>query len=140
MPTRLRQQSQEPEKPAKIGITSVDAAALFLSDGRTTDPTLAAMIDEAESLPGLEKKDYEALERGELRDMMGFDFKIKIAPAKSKLLVSSKEGPKVRTHAKVKPGEVDDYGNIISEELIGRLVQACVRLKEKWDAANEKGK
>lgn len=116
----------------KKGMTSVEAAALILSGGATKD------AEEAQILASADAFDMDGLQRSHLRRMMGFDFRIKIRPDQHKILVSSKDGPKVRTHAKIKDGEIDQYGNIINEDLIDRLVDACARLKAKWEAANDK--
>lgn len=118
---------QEIVNKVEQGISSTEAAALYISGGQTTDPNEAVAYSDGTAL------NMEALQRAHLRRMMGFDFKVKVHGRK--LLVSSKEGPAVRTHAKVLPGDLDQYGNIISEDLIGRLVEACVRLKVKWEKA-----
>lgn len=113
-------------------MTSVEAAALYLSGGKTTDPVLATAMDEARD----ETMGLDAIQRSHLRRMMGFDFRMKMAP--NKIHVSSKTPPFVTTHCKIKDGETDDYGNIIKEELIDRLVDACLRLKKKYEAEVEK--
>lgn len=126
---RVYSEDQNVIEKVEKGLTSVEAAALYVSGGRTTDPELATHLSSGDTL------NMDAMQRAHLRRMMGFDFKVRLSGRK--LLVSSKEGPKVRTHAKVQPGDVDAYGNIISEELIGRLVEACIRLKVKWEKAQE---
>lgn len=117
----MRQQPNQPK-----GLTSVEAASLLISEGRTTDPTEASIIASAPTL------EMDGLERAALRRMMGFNFVVKIAG--SRILVISKEGPHIIKRAKIKPGEMDDYGNITSPELIERMSQACTRLKLAWDA------
>lgn len=111
-------------KPS-LKLTSTEAAALILSEGRTTDPQLAETYVSSVEL------DIEALKKSGLRREMGFDFQVKMRP--NYLLCLSKQSPYVHTKALIKPGEVDEYGNIISPELIDRLVAACLRLKVKWD-------
>lgn len=123
-------EDQEVVSQVENGLDSTQAAALFLSGGKTTDPNEAVAISSGVAF------DMDGLQRAHLRRMMGFDFKVKVSGRK--LLVSSKEGPKVRTHAKILPGELNQHGSIISEDLIGRLVEACLRLKVKWDKAQEK--
>lgn len=110
------------------GLTSVEAAALLLSGGKTTDAKEAEMHAAAAAMP-----DLDDLVKSGLRRRMGFDFQIKTTHRK--IHVYSKEGPHVSTHCKVKAGEMDEYGNIISEDLINRMVDACLRLKEKWTEA-----
>jgi len=112
-------------KKLKKGITSVEASALLVSEGRTKDP------DEAEVVAAERHLDMEDM--AAVREMMGFDFKIKHSP--TLLHLYSKERPRVSARAKIIPGEVDTYGNIVSQDLIERLVVACVQLKEKHDAA-----
>jgi hypothetical protein len=112
------------------GLSSEQGAALFLSNGETADPNEAVMMANDH-----QTFDMDAMTRAALRRKMGFDFKVKVRG--SKVMVSSKDGPKVRTSCRIKPGEVDDNGNIVSEELIGRLVDACLRLKTKWEEASE---
>ena len=110
----------------RTGVTSTEAAALILSDGRTDNPVEAGILASGQTL------ELEELERAALRRMMGFDFVIKIRDPR--IMVISKEGPHLIKKCVIKPGEIDEYGNIISESLIKRLTQACVRLKLAWDA------
>lgn len=126
MATRIREQAEQKQK----GLTSVEAAALLLSEGHTTDPEEAQIIAEGKEL------NMDELMRAGLRRSMGFDFKIKVRARK--ILVMADDGSHLRTNAKIKDGELDSYGNIVSKELIQRLVDACVELKEKWDAKQEK--
>jgi hypothetical protein len=106
---------------------------LLLSEGKTKDPVLAAMMDDT-SLPTLKTKEMlDAEQRDGLRKMMGFDFEVKVRP--NKVHVFSLSGPRVTAHAKLKPGDVDHYGNITNPDLIDRMVAACVKLKERHDAA-----
>jgi hypothetical protein len=119
----------------KIGMTSVEAAALFLSDGKTTDPQLAAVIDENAK----NELDMDGLQRAHLRRMMGFNWRTKVAP--NKIHVSSTERPFVSTHMKLKDGDIIEtpggFG-LTNEAAINRLVEACARLKERYQAALEK--
>lgn len=113
----------------KQSMSSVEAAALLLSEGKTTNPYLAGILSEEKG----SELDMDAMQKAHLRRMMGFDFKIRIEG--KRLLVTSKEGPELRTRAQIKQGEIDELGNITSEDLIDRLVDACLRLKTKWDEA-----
>lgn len=117
-------------KDNPIGLTSEEAAALFLSDGRTKNVEEAQLIDRGQELS------LDGLTRAALRRNMGFDFEVKVRP--NKLHVFSTEGPRVTAHAKVKDGELDDHQNIISQDLIDRLVNACLVLKQRHEAATEK--
>lgn len=108
-------------KKKKLGVTSTEAAALLMSDGRTSDPEEAALLAQGSIL------DMDALQRSALRNMMGFDFRIK--PAPNKYHVSSTKPPYVTTWCK--------YTGIEDEAFIDRLVDACLRLKIKHDKANQ---
>lgn len=110
-------------------LTSEEAAALWLSNGATSDPFIATSGAYELDGEGIKMDDYR---KAKLRDMMGFDFRIKVKI--NKVHVSSKQDPYVTTHCKIKEGELDKYGNIISEPLIDRLVDACLRLKLKYEA------
>lgn len=131
-PAAPRVYSEDQDVVRKVehgGLTSTEAAALFLSEGRTMNQ------QEAEALASGQAFDMDDMQRAHLRRMMGFNFKVKITGRK--LLVIAKEGPRVRTHAKIMPGDLDKFGNVASQELIDRLVEACLRLKVKWDKAQE---
>lgn len=114
----------------KLGLTSVEAAALWLSDGKTKDPEQAALIDQGQEF------DMDGLTRAALRRAMGFDFKVKQAP--NYFHVYSDDDLHVSARAKILPHEVDVYGNIINADATDRLAEACLRLKTKWDAAKKK--
>lgn len=103
-------------------ITSVQAAALFLSGGLTDDPELATTMDRGQLL------NEDKLLRADLRRKMGFDFELKVG--RNYLYVKSLEGPKVSSRAKLNDGLVDDSA-------VERLVYACLKLKRKWDTAKE---
>lgn len=111
--------------PPKQGITSVEAAAMILSGGRTRDVELATHMAEGFDM------DMDALARAGLRRSMGFDFGLKIRPGVPYILVLSKEKPYVHTKCKLFEGDLDEYGSITNQATIDRLVAACVRLKAK---------
>lgn len=111
-------------------MTSEEAAALYLSDGATTDVNIAAMMDDPSlSLIETNPLKLDAKQRAELRRMMGFNFTIK--ETAKKIHVYSKEGPKLSTCCRLNNGLVD-------ESVIDDLVDACMRLKIKWDKAVDK--
>lgn len=120
----------------KPGLTSVEAAALFLSDGKTSDPRLAQVIDENKQ----NELDIDGLQRAAIRRELGFDFRLKFAP--NKIHVSSTQRPYVSTHMKLKEGDaivkLDGQVGLTNEDAIARLVEACLRLKERYYAAKEK--
>jgi hypothetical protein len=114
----------------KTGLTSEEAAALFLSDGRTKDVQMATVLDQNAK----NELDMDALQRAHLRRMMGFDFRLKVAP--NKIHCSSMQRPYVTTHMKLKDGDLIETPKgwgLTNEAAIDRLVDACARLKTKWD-------
>lgn len=117
---------QQADQPKKKGMTSLEAAALIISQGHTDDINKAATYAQGVSL------EIDGLQRAHLRRMMGFDFEIQQLP--NVLLITSKEKPFARTRCDVWEGETDEYGNIIDEALINRLVDSCLRLKKHWIA------
>jgi hypothetical protein len=58
-------------------MTSVEAAALLLSGGATTDPDEANLMNDGQLL------DPDALERAYYRRLFGFDFEVEIQPDKA---------------------------------------------------------
>lgn len=117
---------------SKKGLSSVEAAALWLSDGQTTDPSMAAIIDKNRQ----NELNMDGLQRAHLRRMMGFDFRIKFAP--NKIHVSSKTEPYVTTWCRLQAGDVQDTPDgamLTNEAAVDRLVDACARLKQKHDKA-----
>lgn len=120
--------TRKPKK--KVGLDSVEASALLMSEGYTKDPMEATKYHD-EFTP-----DIDAEMRAKLRESMGFDFKIKMQDRK-RLIVTTKGHPRLRVQTFVNPADVDEYGNIISQALINRLVDACIALKAKWDVRME---
>lgn len=114
------------DQPKKKSMTSLEAAALILSEGHTSDLNEAATYAKGVSL------EMDGLQRAHLRRLMGFDFEMQQLP--NIILVTSKEKPYVRTRCDILEGETDDRGNIIDDALINRLVDTCMRLKVKWAA------
>jgi hypothetical protein len=113
-------EGETPKK--KIGITSEQAAALYLSDGMTDDVELAQQYDSGELF------DMDGLQRAALRRQMGFDFDVKYT--ERKFYVRSKEAPFVTAQA--------DYNGVIDEQAIIALVDACILLKQRYQDAKER--
>lgn len=116
------------EDPDKL--TSVEAAALLISGGKTKDPGMASYIAEGREF------DEDKLIQSHLRRMMGFDFRIKVNP--NKIHISSKQEPYVTTHMKLKEGDLNPLLELTNEEAVDRLVDACLRLKNKYEDAKAK--
>jgi hypothetical protein len=113
----------------KLGLTSVEAAALLQSGGRTKDPNESQLYLNPEF-------DMDGLTRAALRRAMGFDFKIKQAP--NFFHIYSDDAVHVSARSKILPDEQNEYGHIIGSKAIDRLVAACLKLKAKHDAATMK--
>jgi hypothetical protein len=123
------------------GMTSREAAALYLSDGYTDDAELASMLDAAKKQPELlmprgvlPQKDYQppALtiedadneERIRLRNAIGFDVEVKIDPIKNRATLKDTE-LKLYTRCTLS----DD-----ADEAAAAMSKAMIRLKTKHDA------
>ena len=126
----------QPKQPH--GMTSREAAALYLSGGVTDDPGLASMLDYAKKQPELlipkgyvGMIDYEApklvienpdeQERQALRNALGFDFTVDL---QAKRAVIHATGTRLKTIAKLTGSEAVDSANITA---------AVVRLKVKYE-------
>lgn len=120
VPNHFLTEGEPPKK--KIGLTSEEAAALYLSDGATTDPELAQQYDKGELF------DMDAMQRAALRRQMGFDFDVKYSDRK--FFVRSKQSPFVTTQA--------DYSGTIDQNAITALVDACLRLKDRYEEAQRR--
>lgn len=110
-------------------VTSEQAAALWLSDGQTDDPQKAVNYDVGQEL------DMDGLQRSHLRRMMGFDFGIQIHP--NVILVTATDGSLLRTRCKLLKDDTLSTKQglkLTNEAAIDRLVDACERLKVKWEA------
>lgn len=125
---------------SKVGMTSTEAAALYLSDGKTDDPGLASMLDYAKKQPELlipkgrigeaaykpaplVIEDPDELERQRLRNLIGFDVDVTIDEKTGKATLTDKQykyqvrvtlGKKEQTQAK-------------------QLSKAIIKLKVKHD-------
>ena len=126
----------KPDQPH--GMTSTEAAALYLSDGQTDDPGLASMMDYAKKQPGLllpkgyvGMVDYEpaklviddpdVTDRIALRNELGFDFTVDL---QDKRAVVHATGTNLKTIAKLVGNDVADSTSIGA---------AVMRLKIKVD-------
>lgn len=127
-----------------LSMTSVEAAALYLSQGKTTDPVLADMYDRAEGHPELllpkgtiPERDYqppalviedpEVAERKRLHQAIGFDMEVVINEAKSKVVFKDLERG-YTTRCKLTD---DEAANSVA------MSRAVLRLKTKHEATND---
>lgn len=103
----------------KKGMTSVEAAALYLSNGQTRDPELAVQINDDVA----HTFDIDALERAAIRRNVGFDFSVNIDTKRHRFLCTNDETG-YKTTA---------YYQDMDEKAIKRLVRALGRLKKQHD-------
>lgn len=71
----------------------------------------------------------DALQRAHLRRMMGVNFRIKVTP--NKYHITTTEDPYVTTWCK--------FTGVVDEAFIDRLVNACLRLKIKYEKEKANG-
>ena len=100
-------------------MNSIEAAALYLSEGATTDPIEAEKIANGQTL------DMDALQKSHLTRMMGFPFEMKLRP--NKIHFSSKVEPYTTTWCRVIGTDLSD------EAQVDKIVDACLRLKLKYE-------
>lgn len=101
-------------------LTSLEAAALYLSEGQTSDPDEAVHYNN-------QAFSIDALQKAHLRRMMGFDFSVDIKD--KKMIVFSKEAPFLT--------EESEYSGVMDEDAVDVLVETCAALKVAWDDAKE---
>lgn len=108
----------------KPGMTSLEAAALYLSDGETSDPAKAAHYADASVL------NIDELQKAHLRRMMGFDWEVTMKD--KRMTVYSKEYPYVSKTVKT--------SGIMNERTVDKLVDLCLEVKLLFEAEKEAGK
>lgn len=102
----------------KQGLTSLEAAALLVSGGKTKD------YQEANHMAS-NPFDLDKLQQAHLRRMMGFDWGVDITY--KKMRVYSKQAPFVESTA--------DFSGLMDEDAVDILVETCLDVKMKWDEA-----
>lgn len=102
-------------------MSSLEAAALILSNGATKDIEQAQYYDQGSELQ------LDSLQRAHLRRLMGFDFQLVMRD--KKMVISSAEAPYVTTWC--------GYSGVMDEAAVDKLVNACLRLKKKYETARE---
>lgn len=102
----------------KTTMTSLEAAALILSEGKTTDVEQAELMSEGKLL------DPDALTRAHFRRMLGFDFSITVDEERHKIIARDDERGYKTSATWVKD---DDAGNS------RRMAKAAMRLKKLHD-------
>lgn len=100
-------------------MTSVEAAALLISEGKTTDPEQASLMQDGKLL------DPDNLERAHFRRALGFDFSVLHDDKLGKWIIRDDElGIKVMTPMSKTGDQNEDAQHIAN---------ACVKLKTKHD-------
>lgn len=110
----------------KPGMSSLEAAALYLSDGETSDPAKAAHYADASVL------DLDELQKAHLRRMMGFDWSVTMKD--KRMTVFSTEYPYVSKTVKT--------SGVMNEKTVDKLVDTClaVKLLFEEEKAKDEGK
>jgi len=99
-------------------MTSVEAAALLISEGRTTDPEKASLLQDGKIL------DPDGLTRAHFRRAMGFDYSVLHDDKIGKWIIRDDElGIQVMT----------PYSDDSDETNAERIAKACIKLKAKHD-------
>jgi len=108
----------------KSDLSSTEFAALLVSEGRTTDVTMANALADGYPI------DPDQLERAFYRRALGFDVDIYIDPAKGKAIIKDLELGLTTTCAYL--GEETKENMDANAK---RLSKACMKLKKKHDDA-----
>lgn len=100
-----------------MNITSLEAAALMVSGGQTTD------VEEANLIASGQILGMDALQRAHLRRMMGFDFDIDVHH--NRFVITDKQ----------RRYKTSCFYSDLDDKAVKRLVRACLRLKKLHDEA-----
>ena len=111
-------------QPDKNNLSSTEFAALLVSEGRTTDVTMANALADGYPI------DPDQLERAFYRRAIGFDVDIRIDPDSKKAIVTDLE-----LGLKTTCTYLDGDENIDTNAQ--RLSKAVMKLKKKHDEAQE---
>lgn len=101
----------------KKGMTSLQAAAMYLSDGATDDAEGVNKDYQAETF------NMDALQRAHLTKLMGFRFSVDVKY--KKITVSSNDAPLLSKSAA--------FSGVMDQEAVNTVVELCGQLKEAWD-------
>lgn len=101
----------------KKGMTSLQAAAMYLSDGKTDD------AEEVNQTVEQERFTMDTLQKAHLTKLMGFRFSVDVTY--KKITVKSDEAPFLRQSA--------SFSGVMDEEAVNTIVALCGKLKEAWD-------
>ena len=106
----------------KKGMTSLQAAAMYLSDGATDDAQEVNQTVQAETF------NMDALQRAHLSKLMGFRFSVDVTY--KKITVKSNEPPYFSKSAA--------FSGVMDQEAVDTVVELCGQLKELWDSEKQK--
>jgi hypothetical protein len=107
-------------------MTSLEAAALYLSDGATKDPNEAVHYNATGA--GSDGFDLDELQKAHLRRMMGCDFSITIK--NKRLTVFTTEYPYVSKTVKT--------SGLMNEKTVDKLVDTCLAVKLMFEEEKQK--
>lgn len=111
------------------GLTSTQAAALQLTDGRTDDAKLANRAAEVDFEVGQSGFYFDALDKDHLVKTIGFPFDVSIKH--KKLTVYSKQEPFV--------SKAVNFSGDMNEKTVDKLVTLCLDVKKLYEDAKESG-
>lgn len=101
----------------KKGMTSLQAAAMYLSDGATDDAEEVNKAAQAETF------NMDTLQRAHLTKLMGFHFSVHVTY--KKIIVSADEPPYLSKSAA--------FSGVMDQEAVDTVVKLCGQLKEAWE-------
>lgn len=107
----------------KEGVTSEQAAALYLSDGRTDDAKLVNKAREADVNAGEHGFYFDALDKDHLVKTIGFQFEVVIKH--KKLTVFARDKPAITKTVK--------FSGIENEQMVEKLVGLCLDVKAMYE-------
>ena len=116
----------EPQEPDFKNLTSDQAAALLISEGKTSNAEDAAFYQTVEDIGDEFVFDLQESLRNDLKRRMGFDFAVEIR--KTKVTVRAVEGKQVSKWMR-RPKEW-------TPKDIEKLVKICLKVKKEWERLN----
>jgi hypothetical protein len=105
------------------GISSAQAAALYLTDGRTDDAKLVNHARDIDNAVGEHGFYFDALDKDHLVKTIGFPFEVVIKH--KKLTVFARDKPQVTKTVK--------FSGIENEQMVEKLVALCLDVKQLYE-------
>lgn len=107
----------------KEGVTSAQAAALYMTDGRTDDAGLVNKATKIDNAVGEHGFYFDALDKDHLVKTIGFPFEVVIK--NKRLTVYAKEKPEITKTVK--------FSGIENEKMVEKLVALCLDVKKMYE-------